>query len=180
MFEKIDFKRSIASLKIKWEDNGFLNRYSGLIMFPLISIVVAIAFVLTSINIISILSFLGAVVFLIIWIYYTRSNDKLIIVNFQGSTTDLRKLIEFELKQTGWQVFRSNAQFITAHKAGSWLVGSKMAVLFHKDSIFINAQNQDGFRGYFPFSFGRNKKLTNQLVILINSIQPNLTQSTTL
>ena len=176
MFETIDFKKSIDTLKVKWDDNNFVNRYLILI-FPIGLIAIAIAFIYREIAILPITGLSLTIGLFIFWIYNIRINDKLTKVHFNGSSTELRKLIETEIKHNNWQICRNNFQFITLHTTGKWIVGSKAVILFDKHTILINTQNLDGFRGYFPFSFGRNKKLTKQLIKIVEQYnnQANLT-----
>jgi hypothetical protein len=176
MFEVIDFESSINSLKIKWIDNNLLSRYA-LSLLPFIWIIVSIFLIVTTGSLQSVLSlptgFLISLpitfVLFIFSLYFIHQNDKLIKVPFIEHPFELRKLIEKEIIQSGWKVRRSNPKFLTAHKTGKWLAGSKMAILFHNKSVFINVQNLDGFRGYFPFSFGRNKRATDKLILFIKN-----------
>lgn len=174
MFEKIDFKRSVASLKIKFEGNIFFDRYF-ILLYPIILMAVAIIFLKADINLFSILSLLLTIGVLLLWIYNIHINDKFTKVPFSGSFVELRKLIETELKKDGWFIYRSNSQLINAGKSGKWFVGCVITILFHNKSILINARNMDGAKGYFPFSFGRNKRLTDKLILFIkhNFIVPS-------
>ncbi|PWK77828.1 hypothetical protein LX99_02713 [Mucilaginibacter oryzae] len=95
-------------------------------------------------------------------------NNKLIKVNLEQPVTELRATLKKELEQAGWRVNRSNAIFLTAHKERRWTIGSKIAILFKNDEAHINVQNMYG-SGYFPFSFGRNKRITDAISKLIKS-----------
>jgi hypothetical protein len=188
MFDNIDFKKSIASHKIKWLDNGFSSKYFMLLL-PVGWITITLIIVIKN-GQLSALSTLPkpflislplACLIALVNLCYIRKNDKFEEINISIPNDRLRELIKPELIKLGWKIRRSNSKFITITTRKWYTTESRAAILFNGKSAYVNVQNSIGNGAYFPFSFGKNKKLTNQLNILINSIQlnqPDLTQST--
>ena len=185
MFNKIDFKRSIASKKIVWEGNGFSSKYFMLLM-PAGWITIALIVIVKNGQLSTLLdlpkpfliSLPIACSIALVSFCFIRKNDKFEEINININQDQLRKIIEPELIKLGWKVQRSSSKFMTITRRKWYATESRSAILFNGKSAFINVQNATGNGGYFPFSFGRNKKLTDQLIKLINYIQlnqPNLT-----
>ncbi|QKJ28982.1 hypothetical protein HQ865_04175 [Mucilaginibacter mali] len=168
MVDDIDFNKSVKSIKIKWKDSDFIGHYA--LPIPLIGAVIVLildAKYYQSHNYQIGMAVTIGLLYLIIDVIY--QNDKLIKVPFYGNVTELRKSLKEKIEQDGWILYRNNAHYITADKQGKWLAGSKMAILFDKGVVFINVQNLEGFRGYFPFSFGRNKRIREEFIKSIGS-----------
>jgi hypothetical protein len=166
MLETVDYKKSIKTLKINWVKTDYWGKYFFL-FFWIAAIIISIV-VFWDEPMVKILLpttlFLSISSFVAIW-----SNDKLVEVSLNRPASDLKKLIKKEMEQTDWCVYRCNDQYLIADRYNKWLIGSKATILFYKDSAFINVQNIYGFRGYFPFSFGRNKRIAKTLIDIIQT-----------
>jgi len=177
MFDKIDFKRSIAGKKIIWEDNGFSSKYFMLLM-PAGWITIALIMIIKNGQLSTLwtlpkpflisLPVASSIAFISFW--HIQKNDRFEEININIPRGQFRKIIGPELIRLGWKVSRSNSEFMTITKRKWYTAGSRAAILFKDKSVFINVQNAIGNGAYFPFSFGRNKKLTDELIGLINSI----------
>ena len=167
MTDAIDFKKSIKNSKIKLSRNDFLVKYMLVFMLIILCIPAFIGlsfrydmfFLILSILILSLLV-LTPIAILI--------NDKLVETRINRSSSEIRILITKEIEKLGWRIHRSNNDYLIADKPGKWLAGKQIAILFYKKSMFINVQNLPGNGGYFPFSFGRNKKIRKVLIRLID------------
>ncbi len=189
MRDNIDLKKSIANHKIKWLDNGFSSKYFTLLV-PAGWIILVLIVIIKNGQLSTLLSLpkpflmslpLACLIALISFCYILK-NDKFEEINITISKDQLSEVIKPELIRLGWKVRRSHSKFITITTRKWYASESRAAILFNEKSAYVNVQNSIGNGAYFPFSFGKNRKLTNQLIILINSIQlnqPNLTQSTT-
>jgi len=164
----LNYKKSINNLRVEWNNETFLNKYALVILLLLLtscSLFIyreGLSFVLTAI-LMFFLSVLSVVAIAI--------NDKLTEVQLcHLIQKTLRSTLQAKIEISDWRISRSNNEYLIAEKNGKWLVGSKLTILFHKKSIFINVKNIDGFRGYFPFSFGRNKRIKQAFIQVIQSI----------
>jgi len=72
---------------------------------------------------------------------------------------DARTAIEMYMDNVNFKLIRSNKEYLIAEKINKWTFGSRIVVIFEKNTVYLNVQNQRGYRGYSPFSFGRNKKI---------------------
>lgn len=113
-------------------------------------------------------------ILLLYTVYAIRKNARLIEVSVANPPLRLIKILEGEIANSGWRLLRSNKQYLTALKPGEWKLGGRVAVLCHKNSIFINVQNDEGYRGYFPFSFGKNKRVADKFIGIIKDADQNL------
>ena len=169
MLELIDYQRSINSLRIKWSKTDYWGKYFFLV-FWIIGVVISIVvfkddglifeILLPTSLLLAISSFIAI-----------QSNDKFEEALLNRPASDLKMSIKKEMMQSGWAVYRCNDKYLIADKHSKWITGSKATILFHKNKALINVQNLYGFRGYFPFSFGRNKKIREMLIELIETSQ---------
>lgn len=170
--EPLNYNRSINCLKIKWSELKCIN-WIGLYLLIVGNELVFIALFMRYNNIafIALFSIVGYILFLTIWLMF--NNDKLIKVPVFALSPDVRKKLQTEIEKLDWRVERSNQRYLLAEKNGKWLVGSKATFIFDKNNVLINVQNSAGFRGYSPYSFGRNKRITKQMIRLIELVNAN-------
>jgi len=158
------FKPSIDDYKIPWNSTDFLSKYLFLLS--------TIFFVATSFifqDLLFEIFFLVSFCILIFSLAAYYKNDKFIQVLSANAGSESKKLIEQNLTASGWHIYRSNRQYLIAYKSSWWLAGSRITALLHKESVYINVKNLNGFRGYIPFSFGRNKRIANEVIGIINT-----------
>lgn len=165
MLEIVDYKKSLKTLKIHWVKSDYWGKYFFL-FFWIAGIIVSVTVFdgLMRPILFSTTLFLSISSFIAI-----RSNDRFTEISLNRPVADLKKFIKKEIEQTDWCVYRCNDQYLIADIHNKWLIGSKATILFQKDSVFINVQNIYGFRGYFPFSFGRNKRIVKTLIDIIRT-----------
>ncbi|MES2279150.1 MAG: hypothetical protein V4592_24170 [Bacteroidota bacterium] len=117
-----------------------------------------------------VIGFVTFFMLLILSLVATHHNDKLIPIALNKKALNYRALIEDELKEAGWRIDRANQQYLLADKNGKWVVGSTICILFDKHNVLVNVQNSQGYQGYAPFSFGRNKRIMNWLIQTIKEL----------
>lgn len=101
-------------------------------------------------------------------LWVINHNDKLIKISLKGDLSGLRENLKFKLKEEGWNSSTNNSQYISAFKKGIIQpLGVRMVILFHQDTVYINVQNAEGYKGYFPFSFGRNGRIRSKWAQII-------------
>jgi hypothetical protein len=92
--------------------------------------------------------------------------------------TDLTKkanqsLIENVLTEIEFNILISNQQYIIATTHSNLLVGQEVTVILGKGEVWVNVRPSVGMKGRFPFSFGKSKKVMNQIQ---TEIQNHLTR----
>jgi hypothetical protein len=174
--KNINFKKSIEHSKIVWEEPDMFFRH-----FSLVFIITTTCFIICllfndnynqnrSFNIISKnIQFAALLTASSLFAGFTlfssiTKTQRLIPIKSIVSFEQIRETLKEKLETCGWRIERSNGEYMIATKGGKWFVGTQATILFHKNVIYLNIQNQEGARGYFPFSFGRNKGLLNELI----------------
>jgi hypothetical protein len=173
--EDLNYKESLKALRLKWNDPNIPIKY-GLFFILLLLSLLSFSFLKDKYyehgnsfenyywGIISAL----LIIFIIIFsIKALEVNERLIGYPIIAEPREVRKMIEGYLKKEKYTIYRSNDNYLLAKNRKAF-ARSSIVVIFNKKIIYINVQNQYGFRGYLPFSFGRNKRIVSKIISNIN------------
>lgn len=169
MDKKIDLQKSLAQSKLRFTNSNSLIKYT----LPFTLFIIGTLFLIGlyyAYNLPFLIVFISIMIICILSIATIFKNEKLFEITVSKPAFEFKKDIETKIDGLGWKIVWANNEYITANEYGKIVAGSQISILFYKKSIFVNVQNLNGFRGYFPFSFGTNKKIRKMIVMMIGQI----------